>query len=155
MRRRLLPLLALCAAVPAAAQTAWVLTSDFTSGSLARVNSATRAVSDNVNSVHGDARLRVVNDTVYVVNRFGADNVQVVHPATGATIRDRPSWWRTAITSPRAGRATCIRSQPPSRAYCLRRQGPHDPRALPPKCADPMKARRALMASGDDSRETG
>lgn len=87
MTRRLLPLLALCAAVPAAAQTAWVLTSDFTSGRLARVNSVTRAVTDPVAGVHGDARLRVIDDTVYVVNRFGADNVQLVNAATGATIR--------------------------------------------------------------------
>ncbi len=87
MRRRLLPLLVLCAAAPAAAQTAWVLTSDYVSGALARVNTTTRAVNDAVNAVHADARLRVVNDTVYVVNRFGADNVQIVHPGTGATIR--------------------------------------------------------------------
>lgn len=79
---------ALLACAPAAhAQRVFVLTSDFTSGALARVTPATWAVNDVVNTIHSDARARVVRETLYVVNRFGADNVQMVNPANNATIR--------------------------------------------------------------------
>jgi hypothetical protein len=85
--KRLLPLFLLLAATPAAAQKAFVLQSDFVSGSLASVNGATYAVQEGVNSVHSDARARWFGDTLVVLNRFGADNVQLVNAATGGTIR--------------------------------------------------------------------
>jgi len=67
---------------------AFVFTSDFTTGSLSAVNLATRAVALDVASVSSDAVLRWYGGLLYAVNRFGADNVQVIDPAQGyATLR--------------------------------------------------------------------
>jgi DNA-binding beta-propeller fold protein YncE len=80
----------LAAAVPAtAAQTrAFVLTTDYASGSLSAVDLASRAVARDVASVHSDAVARWYGGLLYVVNRFGQDNVQVIDPDHGyATIR--------------------------------------------------------------------
>ena len=89
--RTAMPLaLAFAVAAPAdAAETqAYVLTSDFTSGSLSAVNLTTHAVSRDVATVYSDARIRWFDGLIYVVNRFGQDNIQVIDPvANYATIR--------------------------------------------------------------------
>jgi hypothetical protein len=76
---------ALVAPVPAlAAQTtAYVTTTDFASGGLSAVSLDSRAVSQNVASVHSDTRLRWHDGLIYVINRLGQDNIQVIDPAQG------------------------------------------------------------------------
>jgi hypothetical protein len=67
---------------------AFVFTSDFTTGSLSVVDLSTRAVSQDVAAVSSDAVLRWYGGLLYVVNRFGADNIQVIDPSQGyATLR--------------------------------------------------------------------
>jgi hypothetical protein len=74
--------------IPAGHPRAYVITTDFATGALAAVDVATRDVSPNVAPIHSDATLRVYGGLIYVVNRFGADNIQVVDPANGyATVR--------------------------------------------------------------------
>ncbi len=63
--------------------TAIIVTTDFATGGLSVIDVATRQVSPNVASVHSDATLRVYGGLVYVVNRFGQDNIQVIDPADG------------------------------------------------------------------------
>jgi hypothetical protein len=78
-------LLALCLAVPAhAGETrAFVITSDFSSGGLGAIDLTTHAVSADVATVYSDARARWYQGRIYVVNRFGQDNIQVIDPALG------------------------------------------------------------------------
>src|SRR5207249_392044 len=73
---------ALCASCPwapsvaqASHNRAFVLTSDFTTGSLSVVDLDTRTVSKDVASVGSDAVARFYDGLLYVVNRFGADNI--------------------------------------------------------------------------------
>lgn len=67
---------------------AYVTTTDFATGSLSAVTLASRAVAPDVASVHSDATLRWWGGRLYVVNRYGQDNIQVVDPAQGfATVR--------------------------------------------------------------------
>ncbi len=66
----------------AAEQWAYVVTSDYSTGGLSAVNLDTRAVSKDVAVVHSDATLRYYNGRIYVVNRFGQDNIQVIDPAS-------------------------------------------------------------------------
>jgi len=80
-----LPLLALLAGPDpsAAAQTrAFVLTSDFSTGNLSVVDLDTRAVTQDVEPAGSDAVMRWYDDKLYIVNRFGGDNVQVVDGGT-------------------------------------------------------------------------
>jgi len=88
----LVALAALPFATPAAhaAEThAYVLTTDYSSpGGLAAVDLATRAVSEPNVFTSSDARVRWAGGLLYVVNRFGQDNVQVIDPAQGyVTVR--------------------------------------------------------------------
>jgi len=80
-------LLAVAAASPAspAQSKAFVFGSDWTTGSLSAATLATRAQACDVSSPASDASLRWYDGRLYVVNRFGGDNVQVVHPSTYAT----------------------------------------------------------------------
>ena len=80
-------LLALTAAPRAHAARAYVVESDFASGSFAGVDAGTKQADCNVASVHNDARVRWFDGRVYVVNRFGADNIQVLNGTTYALIR--------------------------------------------------------------------
>jgi hypothetical protein len=68
-----------------AATRAFVFQTDYTTGSLSSVDVTPRTKHCDIASVHSDARLRYYNGKLYVVNRFGADNIQVVDPATGNT----------------------------------------------------------------------
>jgi len=87
--RFVLPLLALLAGpdLAAAAQTtAYVFTTDFSTGSLSAVNLDSRAVSQDIEPAGADAVLRWHGANLNVVNRFGADNVQVVSGLTHNTL---------------------------------------------------------------------
>ncbi len=66
-----------------------VVTTDYASGGLSEVSAdSTGTVRQDLASIHPDAVARVHDGLVYVINRTGADNVQVIDPAHGyATIR--------------------------------------------------------------------
>ena len=80
-------LAALAAPAPARAARAYVVESDFSTGSFSAVDAATRVPSCDVASVHSDARVRWYNGRVYVVNRFGADNIEVLDGTTYGLVR--------------------------------------------------------------------
>ncbi len=68
--------------------SAFVLTSDFTTGSYAVVNTSSRSATSNIGSVYGDSSARANDGLVYVINKLGADNVQALDPASGySTVR--------------------------------------------------------------------
>jgi DNA-binding beta-propeller fold protein YncE len=78
--------LAIVLAVPlsahAAPQTrAFVVTSDFTNGGLSVIQLSNHAVTPDVATVFSDARVRWFDGRVFVVNRFGQDNIQIIDPA--------------------------------------------------------------------------
>ena len=62
-----------------------VSTTDFSTGSTSSLDPDTRAATPNVQAIHSDAALRAsgVDDLVYVVNRAGGDNIQVLDPCNG------------------------------------------------------------------------
>jgi hypothetical protein len=80
-------LLAPATPVAAADTKAFAFTSDFTTGGLSVVDLATRSVTLDVEPVCSDAALRYFGGLLYVVNRFGCDNVQVIDPGSYATVR--------------------------------------------------------------------
>ena len=81
-------LLALATPARAAATRGYVLTTDYTSGTLSVVDLATRAVTCDVADVSPDPFARWYQGLLYVVNRYGYDNIQVIDPALGyATVR--------------------------------------------------------------------
>jgi DNA-binding beta-propeller fold protein YncE len=85
-----LPLLALLAgAGPAAAaqSRAFVWTTDFSTGGLSTIDLNTHSVSQDVEPVGSDAAMRWYAGNLYVVNRFGGDNVQVIDGTTLNTLR--------------------------------------------------------------------
>ncbi|HKQ57886.1 MAG TPA: hypothetical protein VJY35_08445 [Candidatus Eisenbacteria bacterium] len=59
---------------------AYIVTTDFTTGALSVIDLDTRAVTPNVAPIHSDATLRTYNGLIYVLNRFGQDNVQIIDP---------------------------------------------------------------------------
>ncbi len=65
------------------------VTTDYATGSLAVVSGdSTADVAKDVAAVHADAVARVHDGLVWIVNRLGADNIQVLDPAAGfSTIR--------------------------------------------------------------------
>ena len=67
--------------------TAFVLTTDFTTGSYSVVDLATRNVTKDIRpgGVHSDALARAFGGRVYVVNRLNADNIQIIDPQQGYT----------------------------------------------------------------------
>jgi hypothetical protein len=81
-------LLAPGAQARAAASKGYILTTDYTSGTLGVVDLATRAVTRDVAVVSPDPFERWYRGLLYVVNRYGYDNVQVIDPMQGcATVR--------------------------------------------------------------------
>lgn len=83
---------ALAVAVPgfvAAGERAFVVTTDYTTGSASVVHcDSAHTVELDVASVHGDAVAVRYDGLVYVINRGGADNIQVIDPDAGyATLR--------------------------------------------------------------------
>jgi hypothetical protein len=74
--------------VPGGHPLAYVITTDFATGALSVVDVDSRQVTPNVASIHSDATLRLYGGLIYVVNRFGGDNIQVIDPANGySTVR--------------------------------------------------------------------
>ena len=85
---RTLALALLLGSTPAsAASKAFVFGTDFSTGSLSAISASTHVPSCDVASPHSDARLRFFGGQLYVINRFGADNIQIVNPVTYATVR--------------------------------------------------------------------
>lgn len=73
---------------PLAGTSAFVVTSDFQTGSFAVFPVLQPdAVARNVERIHSDAVARVHDGLVYVVNRLGGDNIQAVDPAAGYATR--------------------------------------------------------------------
>jgi DNA-binding beta-propeller fold protein YncE len=67
---------------------AYVITTDFSTGGLSVIDLDTRQVTANVATVHSDATLRLHNGLIYVINRFGQDNIQIIDPGKHyATLR--------------------------------------------------------------------
>jgi len=80
--------LALLASPAGGAQTrAFVFQTDYSTGSLSVDDLAPRTAHCDVAPVNSDATLRWYGGLLYVVNRYGADNIQVIDPATHATLR--------------------------------------------------------------------
>lgn len=81
--------LLLAASAPAAfaASKAFVFQSDYSTGSLSAHDVAPRTAHCDVASVNSDASMRWYDGRLYVVNRLGGDNVQVIDPATNATVK--------------------------------------------------------------------
>lgn len=75
------PILAIAA--HAAENRAFVVTTDFSTGGLSAIDLTTRTVTPDVQSVFSDARARFFDGLIYVVNRFGQDNLQVIDPGLG------------------------------------------------------------------------
>ena len=89
LRAPIAAVLALAAFAPAAlaANTrAFVTCTDFSSGEMSVVQLSNRAVTQGVQPVHTDAVVRWYNGKVYVVNRAGQDNIQVMDPAQGYAV---------------------------------------------------------------------
>jgi hypothetical protein len=71
---------------PAGAPSAFIITGDFETGSFAVLPTQDPAeVVADLGPVHGDAVARGYQGQVYVINRFGADNIQKIDPALGWT----------------------------------------------------------------------
>ena len=90
MSRWIATLYVILATTPAggAETRAFVLTTDFSTGSLSVNPLGTTTVAKDVAAVHSDAVERWYGGLLYVVNRFGQDNIQVIDPAQGyATVR--------------------------------------------------------------------
>jgi hypothetical protein len=67
-----------------------VLTSDFATGNVTLIDAdSSFAVQKDVASIHADAVARVFDGLVYVVNRFGGDNIQVLDPGEGFATRSQ------------------------------------------------------------------
>ncbi len=80
----LLLVLQLGASPAAAAQSrAFVVTTDYSTGGVSAVNLDTRYVSRDVASVYSDATLRWFLGELYIVNRFGEDNIQELDSNSG------------------------------------------------------------------------
>ncbi len=72
----------------AAETRAFAVCTDFSTGSLDAVDLATRVVTPDAAAIGADAVARWYQGKVYVVNRFGGDNIQVIDPSNGyATVR--------------------------------------------------------------------
>ena len=52
-------------------------------GRLATIDLDTFAVSTNVAEISSDPVARTADGLLYIVNRFGADNIQILDPAAG------------------------------------------------------------------------
>jgi hypothetical protein len=88
---RILPalplLLALASPARAVTTKAFIFQSDYTSGSLSANTLASGTTSCDVSTPNLDASMRFYDGLLYVVNRAGGDNIQVIDPSTYATVR--------------------------------------------------------------------
>lgn len=62
---------------------AFVVTTDFETGLFATIDLTTQTASSTTGSIHSDAVPVVYNDLVFVINRFGQDNIQIIDPSAG------------------------------------------------------------------------
>jgi len=63
---------------------AFVTTTDFTTGSSSTIwFDGSRTTDQNVAATHSDAVARFFGGVIYIVNRFGGDNIQILDPANG------------------------------------------------------------------------
>lgn len=65
---------------------AYVTTTDFTSGGLRAATVSPPGMLPGETPVCSDTRMRWFNDRVWVINRFGCDNLQILDPVTLGTI---------------------------------------------------------------------
>jgi hypothetical protein len=80
--------LALASPAHAVATRGYILTTDYTSGTLSVVDLATRTITRDVAVISSDPVARCYGGLIYVVNRYGYDNIQVIDPAQGyVTVR--------------------------------------------------------------------
>ena len=79
--------LALAPATPARATRAYFVESDYSTGSLSALDVSPLNPMCNVASIFSDARVRWYNGRVYVINRFGADNIEVLDGTTFGLIK--------------------------------------------------------------------
>lgn len=70
-----------------AAPRAYVVESDFSTGSFSSFDGGTFGAACDVAPAHSDARVRWYNGRVYIVNRFGADNITVLDGSTFGFVR--------------------------------------------------------------------
>jgi hypothetical protein len=77
----LFALLLLAPSMADGAPKVFALTGDFVTGSMSVADVATRQVAKDVTAVNSDAVVRFHDGLLYVVNRGGADNIQIVDPA--------------------------------------------------------------------------
>lgn len=72
---------------PEELNVAFVLTTDFSTGSYSVVDLDTRRVTPDINAggVHSDAIARFFNGRIYVVNRQGVDSIQIIDPEADFT----------------------------------------------------------------------
>lgn len=83
-----LALVVLASPVLAAETKAFAVCTDFSTGTLGVADLATRTVTPDVADIGSDAVARWYQGLLYVVNRFGGDNIQVIDPSAGyATLR--------------------------------------------------------------------
>lgn len=66
---------------------AFVLTTDFETGSYSVIELANQRVLRDINrgGVHSDAAARLFGGLIYVINRLGADSIQIIDPRQGYT----------------------------------------------------------------------
>jgi DNA-binding beta-propeller fold protein YncE len=75
-------------AAPVEETTAFVVTTDFQTGSFAAFPVARpESIARDVERIHSDAIVRVHEGLIYVVNRLGGDNVQAIDPGEGFATR--------------------------------------------------------------------
>lgn len=74
---------------PANTEFVFVTTTDFQTGSSSVINlDGSYTTSRDVTAIHSDAVARYFNGMIYVVNRMGGDNIQILDPKKGhATVR--------------------------------------------------------------------
>ncbi|MBW2147575.1 MAG: hypothetical protein JRG73_07810 [Deltaproteobacteria bacterium] len=64
---------------------AFVVTTDFATGSFSTFDLSTLAATNNIGAIHSDAAALNANGSIYVINRLGQDNITVYNPADFST----------------------------------------------------------------------
>lgn len=69
---------------PSSEKLAFIITTDFETGSFSTITlDEPRNVTKNIGFVHSDTQARSYQGKIYVLNRFGQDNIQVLDPDKG------------------------------------------------------------------------
>jgi hypothetical protein len=69
--------------ISAGSDNAFILTTDFVTGAYSTIDTTSRSATNSLGTTHGDAAAFDYEGKVYILNRLGADNLQVVDPANG------------------------------------------------------------------------